>query len=231
MVLVSTSSHDPRQIPSANLVKVSGPVALKPSEAAFVEKTLHYISGIRGAVQTNLTLSTNTKYPSRYIVLLQGLPAIVLSDFTTIRNTNERIRHILVNMVEASIRVDVWRENAEKKNRPRKRNRQNSRRIACDLTNVENRDKKCLVTLLQHLNNMPNVECQFAAIVDTSNPEYYSINVHIMDSICIKEIETIMHNCRSFCVGIEFDFPHKVVRVKCLRLAAPLRRRRLTLKK
>ena len=97
------------------MVKVSGPVALKPAEAAFVEKTLHYISGIRGAVQTNLTLSTNTKYPSRYIVVLQGLPAIVLNDFTTIRNTNERIRHILVNMVEASIRVDVWRENAKKK--------------------------------------------------------------------------------------------------------------------
>ena len=196
-----------------------------------MEKTLHYISGIRGAVQTNLTLSTNTKYPSRYIVVLQGLPAIVLNDFTTIRNTNERIRHILVNMVEASIRVDVWRENAKKKNKTRKRNRPNSRRIACDLTNVENRDKKCLATLLQHLNNMSNVECEFTAIVDTSNPEYYSINVHIMDSICIKEIETIMHNCRSFCVGIEFDFPHKVVRVKCLRLAAPLRRRRLTLKK
>ena len=102
-----------------------------------MEKTLHYISGIRGAVQTNLTLSTNTKYPSRYIVVLQGLPAIVLNDFTTIRNTNERIRHILVNMVEASIRVDVWRENAKKKNKTRKRNRPNSRRIACDLTNVE----------------------------------------------------------------------------------------------
>jgi len=240
MVLVPTSPNDSGQIPhfflekSDHLVKVSGPVALKPDETAFVEKTLHYISGIRGAVQTNLTLSTNTKYPSRYIVMIQGLPTVVMSDFATIRNTNGRIRNILVNMVEASIRVDVWRGSVKKnriQKRIKKRNRQKSRRIACDMSNVEQRDQKCILTLLQYLSNMQNVECQFTAIVDTSNPEFYNIHLHIVDSICIQEIETIMHNCRSFCVGIEFDFPHKVVRAKCLRLAAPLRRRRLTLKK
>lgn len=235
MVVVPTSSADSRQISSFlekgdRIVKVSGPVALKPEESAFVEKTLHYISGIRGAVQTNLTLSTNTKYPSRYIVLLRGLPSIVMNDFATIRNTNQRIRKIVVNMAEESIRVDVWRENAAQPTRQRKRHRQEARRIACDMSNVEKGDKKCLLTLLQYLNNMQNIECQFTATVDTSNPEFYSLNLHIMDSICIKEVETIMHKCRSFCIGIEFDFPHSIVRAKCLRLAAPLRRRRLKLK-
>lgn len=232
--MVPTSSTDSRQISSFleksdRIVKVSGPVALKPEESAFVEKTLHYISSIRGAVQTNLTLSTNTKYPSRYIVLIRGLPNIAMNDFATILNTNERIRKILVNMAEESIRVDVWREKAPQ-TRQRKRHRQEARRIACDMSNVEKGDKKCLLTLLQYLNNMNNVECQFTATVDTSNPEFYSLNLHIMDSICIKEVETIMHKCRSFCIGIEFDFPHSIVRVKCLRLAAPLRRRRLKLK-
>lgn len=208
-------------------MKVAGPVALKPEESAFVEKTLHYISGIRGAVKTNLTLSTNTKYPSRYIVLVRGLPIVVMSDFITIQNTNERIRQILVNMVDASLLVDVWRGKAPSPSRPRKRRRSEAQRFVCDMSNVEIRDQKCLFTLLQYFNNMHNVECQFTATIDTSCPEFYSVNLHIMDSICIQEVETILHKCRSFCVGIAFDFPHSLVRLQCLRLGAPLRRRRL----
>ena len=210
---------------------MSGPVALQTEETSFVEKTLHYISSIRGAVKTNLTLSTNTKYPSRYIVLIRGLPLVVMSDFATIRTTNERIRSIVVNMVEESIRIDVWRENAsKKKNKKRRRTEQKPCHIICDMANVEKRDTTCLYTLLQHLNQMQGVDCQFSATVDTSNSEFYCVNLHIMDSICISDVETIMHKCRSFCIEIEFDFPHKIVRAKCLRLAAPLKRRHLVLK-
>ena len=210
---------------------MSGPVALKPDETAFVEKTLHYISGIRGAVKTNLTLSTNTKYPSRYILLIRGLPAVGMAEFDTILNTNERIRTMTVNMMEESIRIDVWRENASKTKRKKRRMKTQRHRVSCDMSNVEKRDRKCLYTFLQQLNAMENIDCQFTVNVDTSNPEFYNVDLHIMDSMCVKEMEVILHKCRSFCREIEFDFPHKLVRAKCLRLAVPLQRRRLVLKK
>lgn len=208
-------------------------MALKPEESAFVEKTLHYISSIRGAVSTDLTLSTNTKYPTRYIIMIRGLPLIHMGDFETIYNTNGLIREMKVNMLESSLRIDVWRGNASVRKTKKKRRLVESSacRLVCDMSNVDNRDTKCLTQLLKLLSGMENVECQFTVQVNTSNPEYYGIDLHILDSICIQEIQNILHQCRNFCSDISFDFPHKIVRAKCLRLAAPLRRRTLTLKK
>lgn len=208
-------------------------MALKPEESAFVEKTLHYISSIRGAVSTDLTLSTNTKYPSRYIIMIRGLPLIHMGDFETIYNTNDRIREMKVNLLESSLRIDVWRGNTSGRKLKKKRRlvEPSACRLVCDMSNVDNRDTKCLTQLLTLLSGMENVECQFTVQVNTSNPEYYGVDLHILDSICIKEIQNILHKCRHFVSDIGFDFPHKIVRAKCLRLAAPLRRRRLTLKK
>tara|TARA_B110000091_G_scaffold189660_1_gene212311 strand:- start:2977 stop:3603 length:627 start_codon:yes stop_codon:yes gene_type:complete len=208
-------------------------VALKPEESAFVEKTLHYISSIHGAVSTDLTLSTNTKYPTRYVIMIRGLPLIHMGDFETIYNTNGLIREMKVNMLESSLRIDVWRGNATVRKRKKKRRLVESSacRLVCDMSNVDNRDTKCLTQLLKLLSGMENVECQFTVQVNTSNPEYYGVDLHILDSICIQEIKHILHQCRNFCSDISFDFPHKIVRAKCLRLAAPLRRRTLTLKK
>lgn len=233
VVLVPTARTGSRQISSSDrLVSMSRPVALKPEESAFVEKTLHYISSIRGAVSTDLTLSTNTKYPSRYIIMIRGLPLIHMGDFETIYNTNDRIREMKVNLLESSLRIDVWRGNTSGRKLKKKRRlvEPSACRLVCDMSNVDNRDTKCLTQLLKLLSGMENVECQFTVQVNTSNPEYYSVDLHILDSICIKEIQNILHKCRHFCNDIGFDFPHKIVRAKCLRLAAPLRRRRLTLK-
>jgi hypothetical protein len=216
------------------MVTVSRPVALKPEESAFVEKTLHYISSIRGAVSTDLLLSTNTKYPSRYIILIRGLPLVGMSDFVNIHNTNDRIREMKVSMLDSSLRIDVWRDNAkslQRKTMKRTLDERYAPHILCDMANVDKRDRKCLVTLLQLLSGMKNVECQFNVHIDTSHPEYYSVDLHILDSIVIQEVEHILHQCRSFCSDIHFDFPQKIIRAKCLRLAAPLRRRRLTYKK
>ena len=198
-----------------------------------MEKTLHYISSIRGAVSTDLTLSTNTKYPTRYIIMIRGLPLIHMGDFESIYNTNGLIREMKVNMLESSLRIDVWRGNASVRKKKKKRRwvESSACRLVCDMSNVDNRDTKCLTQLLKLLSGMENVECQFTVQVNTSNPEYYSIDCHILDSICIQEINNILHKCRNFCSDISFDFPHKIVRAKCLRLAAPLRRRTLTLKK
>lgn len=234
VVLVPTACTGSRPISSSDrLVSVSRPVALKPEESAFVEKTLHYISSIRGAVSTDLTLSTNTKYPTRYIIMIRGLPLIHMGDFESIYNTNGLIREMKVNMLESSLRIDVWRGNASVRKKKKKRRwvESSACRLVCDMSNVDNRDTKCLTQLLKLLSGMENVECQFTVQVNTSNPEYYSIDCHILDSICIQEINNILHKCRNFCSDISFDFPHKIVRAKCLRLAAPLRRRTLTLKK
>lgn len=233
VVLVSSTPISSGKVSTSDrIVNVSRPVALKPDESAFVEKTLHYISSIRGAIASSLTLSTNTKYPSRYIILIRGLPVISMGDFQRIRNTNDNIRSIKVNMLDSSLRIEVWRGKKSDKKKSKKRRFVDTEacRIVCDMTQVDSRDTKCLVTFLQLLSSMDNVECQFDCNIDTSNPEYYGIDLHILDSICVNDIESILHKCRSFCSEIKFDFPQKIVRAKCLRLAAPLRRRRLTLK-
>ena len=78
---------------------------------------------------------------------------------------------------------------------------------------------------------MPEIECQFEVRIDTSTPEMYMLDAHIVDNMSLESLETIMHDCRSYCTNIEFDFPHKILRIHCLRIAAPLKRKKLLLKR
>lgn len=208
------------------------PVALQPEENAFIEKTLHYISEIRGAIKTNLTLSTNTKFPTRYILMVRGLPCMNMNDFLQIINMNEDIRSIVVSMADDAIYIDVWRTGkAQRAKKRRKRKREDVTVTArYDLSSVDRRDRKCLETLLYKLNAMDDLECQFNMRVDTSHPEYYQLELTIYDTIKLASLKNVLHECRTFCNDFEFDFPHNILRAKCLRLAAPLRRRVLTLK-
>ncbi len=206
-------------------------MALRVSENAFIEKTLHYISSIDGCVKSGLILSTNTKFPTRYILAIRGMPSMQLNDFTNIRDTNDHIRDILISTAEELIRIDVWRTGKLPHQHKKRRRPKDAVVTSCDLSSVDQRDRKCLRQLLLRLNAMPEIECQFEVSVDTSLPDYYRLELNILDRISLSSLETIQHECRSFCHNIEFDFPHKIVRIQCLRLAAPLRRRnRLVLK-
>lgn len=207
------------------------PVALQVSENAFVEKTLHYISSINGCVRSGLVLSTNTKFPTRYILAIRGMPCMSMGDFKNIRDTNDHIRDIFISTAEETIRIDVWRQGKRPVSKKKRKRSKDSVVTTCDLSSVDQRDRKCLRQLLLRLNAMPEIECQFEVRVDTSLPDYYQLELDILDKISFASLETIQHECRSFCQQIEFDFPHKAVRVQCLRLDAPLqRRRRLVLK-
>lgn len=207
-------------------------MALQESEQSFIEKTLHYISEIRGAVKTNLVLSTNTKYPTRYIVLIRGLPMMSIQDFQSISDMNDNIRSIKVCMADESIKIDVWRH-GKKISSKRKRGREirdKSINAEYDLSSVDKRDRKCLNAFLLRLNSMEGIECQFDMRIDTSTPEYYILDIYILDSLCLAPLENVLYECRSFCNGFEFDFPRQRLRARCLRLAAPLKRRTLKLK-
>lgn len=202
-------------------------MALQVSENAFVEKTLHYISSISGCVKSGLILSTNTKFPTRYILVVRGMPLMSIDDFRNIRDTNDHIRDIFISTAEETIRIDIWRVGKRPTTRKKRKRPKDSVVTDCDLSSVDQRDRKCLRQLLLRLNAMPEIECQFEVGVDTSLPDYYQLELNILDRISLTSLESIQYECRAFCQTVEFDFPHKVVRIQCLRLAAPLQRRRL----
>ena len=210
-------------------MRVKKPVALHESENAFIEKTLHYISEIRGAVKTDWVLSTNTRYPTRYIVMIRGLPLMSFEDFQNIRDMNDHIRSITVCMSDESVRIDVWRQGKIGSSK-RKRTSHTEIRAVYDLSSTDKRDRKCLSQLLLRLNSIDDIECQFDMRIDTSTPEYYVLDLHIMDALMLSPLEKVLYECRSFCNAFEFDFPHRRLRAKCLRLAAPLKRRILHIK-
>jgi len=213
------------------MVRVKKPVALQSNENAFIEKTLHYISSIKGAVKSGLILSTNTKFPTRYIIAIRGLPSMTIEDFKNIRDTNDHIRDIRISTAEEIVRIDIWRSGKKPERKKKRKRPKESVVTSCDLGSVDDKDKKCLKQLLLRLNAMPEIECQFEVRVDTSTPEMYLIDANIVDNMSLESLESILHECRSFCTNIEFDFPRKILRIHCLRIAAPLRRKRLTLKK
>lgn len=214
-----------------SLVRVKRPVALQTNENAFIEKTLHYISSINGAVKSGLVLSTNTKFPTRYIIAIRGMPSMTIEDFKNIRDTNDHIRDIRISTAEEVVRIDIWRY-GKKPNRKKKRKRAKESVVtSCDLSSVDDKDKKCLKQLLLRLNAMPEIDCQFEVRVDTSAPEMYLLDAHIVDNMSLESLETILHDCRSFCTNIEFDFPRQTLRIHCLRIAAPLTRKKLLLKR
>jgi len=227
LVLQSVEPTKSREI--SNVVK--GGIALDVSEQAFVEKTLQYISSIEGCVETDLNLRTNTKYPSRYIILISGLPKTTLHDFIQISTTNNNIREITVNVAEGTVKIDVWRKNKNKSTKKKKRKREQTLvKTELDLTNVDKRDHKCLQALVESFAKLKNVQTQFVTRVDTSDPEIYSISMHIMDSLSIRDIVNIQHQSRTYCREIIFNFPQKRIEAKCLHLSAPIRRRMLTIK-
>lgn len=212
------------------MVRVSKPIALQSDEQAFIEKTLHYISGIRGADANNLVLSTNTKFPTRYILLIRGLPLMTMDDFEHIMLMNDNIRAIRLDMSAETIKMDIWRAGHGHKRSKKRRRDKETITSAYDLTSVDRRDRRCLAQLLMRLNSLDDIECQFDLTIDTSQPEVYRLDMSIFDPLTVQALKRVMHDCRTFCSTFEFDFPHKVIRAKCLRLAAPLKRRRLKLK-
>jgi len=213
----------------SNVVK--GGIALDVSEQAFVEKTLQYISSINGCVETDLNLRTNTKYPSRFIIMISGLPKITLHDFIQISTTNGNIREITVNVAEGTVKIDVWRQNKNKSTKKKKRKRETSLvKTDVDLSNVDKTDHKCLQTLVESFSKLKKIQTQFVTRVDTSDPEIYSIEMHIFDSLSIRDIVNIQHQSRTYCREIILNFPQKQIEAKCLHLAAPIRRRMLTIK-
>tara|TARA_B110000858_G_scaffold195530_1_gene252160 strand:- start:6938 stop:7585 length:648 start_codon:yes stop_codon:yes gene_type:complete len=209
------------------MVRVSKPVALQTSENAFIEKTLHYISSIRGCVNSGLVLSTNTRFPRRYILAIRGMPAMSIEDFQNIRDTNDHIRDILISTADELVRIDVWRTGKQPNRKKKRRRPKESVVTTCDLSSVDQCDRKCLRQLLLRLNAMPEIECQFQVRVDTSQPDFYKLEVHVLDRVSLLSLETILHECRAFCHDIEFDFPHNLIRIKCLKVAAPLRPRKI----
>jgi hypothetical protein len=233
-VLSTATLFKSEPIPSSrNVVNIKNSVALQQSETAFVEKTLHYISSIRGAVKTNLTLRTNTKYPTRYIILISGLPTMTMNDFYNIKNMNDNIRSIRLSMASASVKIDIWRDGKKRPtNKKKRRLRQKTVRkdLEYDLSYVDKHDKKCLKQLLRGMNAHADIECQFKINIDTSLPEVYMISVDIRDEVRLQPLIAIVRECRTFCSRFEFDFPLRVMRITCLRLAAPLKRRVLRLK-
>lgn len=228
LLLPPAPSHRSREI---SMVRVKKPVALQSNENAFIEKTLHYISSIKGAVRSGLILSTNTKFPTRYIIAIRGMPSMTIEDFKNIRDTNDHIRDIRISTAEEIVRIDIWRSGKKPERKKKRKRPKESVVTSCDLGSVDDKDKKCLKQLLLRLNAMPEIECQFEVRVDTSTPEMYMIDANIVDNMSLESVESILHECRSFCTNIEFDFPHKLLRIHCLRIAAPLRRKKLTLKK
>mgnify|MGYP006091518289 FL=1 len=228
LVISAAKPNQPFEIRPASMVK--GGIALDIAEMAFVEKTLNYISSINGCISTELSLRTNTKYPSRYIVLISGLPKITLHDFIQISTTNGNIREIVVNMAEGTVKIDVWRQGKKIKKKKQKRKRDISiLQTETDLSNVDKRDLNCIRMLIQDFAKLKNVQTQFETKVETSNPEMYSISMLIMDNISIRDIVNIQHKSRTFCRTILFNFPHKQIETECLHLSAPIRRRVLTL--
>ena len=230
LVISSTTSRESRKISNA-LVTVKTPVALQDSENAFIEKTLHYISSIEGSVKSGLVLSTNTKLPSRYIIIIRGMPLMRFEDFKAIRDMNDHIRDIQISTCEELIRIDVWRTGKKSTTKKKRKRQKDSVVTNCDLSSVDDRDRKCIKQLLLKLNAMHEVECQFQVRVDTSIPDFYQLELNMLDSLSLYTLETILHECRTFCTDFEFDFPHKLIRAKCLKVTAPLRRRQvLTIK-
>lgn len=231
LVVSAAASHKDRKVSlSDRMVRVTKPIALQPDEQAFVEKTLHYISGIKGVIANDLVLSTNTKFPTRYIVMIKGLPLMTMEDFEHIQLMNDNIRSIRIDMACETIQIDVWRV-GNRVSKKRKRKRDNHVITSqYDLTSVDRRDRGCLRQLLMRLNALEDIECQFDLSIDTSQPESYRIDLSIFDTLSIQSLKQVLHECRSFCRAFDMDFPHKVIRATCLRLAAPLKRRILRIK-
>lgn len=163
-------------------------------------------------------------------MMIRGLPLMSMDDFEHIMLMNDNIRSIRLDMAAETVNIDVWRAGHASKRRKKRKRDKDLITSAYDLSSVDRRDRKCLAQLLMRLNALEEIECQFDLTIDTSQPEFYRLDLSIFDPLSIQSLKDVLHACRSFCRSFEIDFPHKVIRAKCLRLAAPLKRKRLRLK-
>ena len=155
-----------------------------------------------------------------------------LNDFESILDRNLKIRDRSTGLGEECIELDVWRTQAPSQKK-RKRYYMYDDVIPTglwDLGSVDARDKPCFEKLLGKISTMKELECQFDIDVHTTEAHAYLVDMHILDRVKFKKLKAIVHECRSFCKNIIVDFAHKVIRLECLRMTAPLLERRKRLR-
>jgi hypothetical protein len=207
----STGSDSPVSLELANQPTV------EQEDRNFIAKVIEHIRTLPGDTE-KLKVQTNTKFPSRYVLMLTNLPAMKYEDFITIQTLAPRLRNISVSLKDKYIKIDMWKNGAAQKKTKRKFHAATTRKW--NLKTIPKTDKNMLERILDGLTSMPSLPCQFHVDVESKPPNYYYLNVITNDIMAMKELIDFKHTHRAFVKEIDFLFPSNTIRFEIEKASA-----------
>ncbi len=189
--------------PEPTLELVSQPT-VEELDRNFIRKTLQYIQTLPGAQKDKLLVQTNTKLPSRYILMISNLPVMAMHDFNTITTLAPRLRAMTISLKDNWLKIDMWKQGAQTRVLKRKITQPSNR--TWNLKSITSTDRLMLVTLLDGISNLPSFPCQFHVDITNVPPDNYTIDIISNDVIDISDLVTFKQLSRAFLKDIQFNF-------------------------
>ena len=201
-------------------------------DRTFIRKAIEFIRTLPGANKDEISVQTNTSFPSRYVLKISNLPSMHLKDFDSLKTLAPRLRLIQVSLKENWIKIDMWKSGASARKTKRKFRPSTNRKW--NLKSIGKQDHEMLKRVLNGFSNLPSCPCQFQVDVTDEPPTYYHLDIVSSDVINQKEVYDFQREFRAFVKNITFHFPSSSLRVtveKASATAPAEKRRRLVFKR
>ena len=208
----------PITLPSVKAIVIS----MEHEDSAFIEKAVQYIGSLEGARNSDMTVMTNARLPTRFLFSVTQLPKTTLSDLMHLDGMTSFVRFIKIDLDQNKLQFDVWKKKGKTS---RKRDRSTSPVAIIDndidnidLSSLHEEDKMIAIRVINSIKTMPEVVCQFKVTATMSPPNSYMLHLTIKDILDYARVKKFHRAFRAFVENIAFNFPEKTLDIKIKRL-------------
>jgi len=189
--------------------------SMDPEDSNFIQNVAKYVATLDRNNEKNMKILSNTRLPTRFLFTLANIPAISISELYKIECMNNNIRHIHIDVVNGSIKVDVWKKKCAVKG---KRKRCDSPLFSVEtpcsewnLDGLREEDRKACKSILDGVMDMDEIICQFQIKIEEDPPMHYILKLFLKDTIDYSKFKSLKMDFRAFIDSIEFNFHEKTV--------------------
>jgi hypothetical protein len=208
---VQRPAGDVYRLPNLKAIVLS----MDPEDSSFIQNVAKYVATLDRNNEKNMKILSNTRLPTRFLFSIQNIPAISLNELYKIECMNSNIRHIFIDVLNSSIKVDVWKKKCATKGK-RKRSDSptfelQSQKVDWNLEGLREEDRKACKSILDGVMDMPEILCQFKIEIEEDPPQHYILKLFLKDTIVYSQFRSLKMDFRAFIESIEFNFHEKTV--------------------
>lgn len=188
--------------------------SMDKEDSSFIQNVAKYVATLDRNNEKNMKILSNTRLPSRFLFTVTNIPAISLTELYKIECMNTNIRSVMIDVLNGSIKVDVWKKNCSSKGKRKRVESPPPKEYSVGEWNLEGlreEDRKACKSILDGVMEMPEIICQFKTKIEEDPPSHYILKLHIKDTVSYNKFKTLKIENRAFIESVEFNFHEKTV--------------------